>query len=76
MKTITWNGFIIKYNEEEFNSDKSAIEFVEVIYNGNEDEFKDSNIIDLTYPDYLHIGDKEYEYVGGRLYEREEEEWW
>lgn len=76
MKTITWNGFIIKYNEDEFNSDKSAIEFVEVIYNGNEDEFKDSNIIDLTYPDYLHIGDKKYEYVGGRLYEYEEEEWW
>ena len=71
MKTFNYRGWAVKYNDVE-TSEEIIKEFIEDIYRANEDVFKNIKSIDASHLDYIKIGSKKYEFVGGRLYDYED----
>lgn len=71
MKTFNYRGWAVKYNDVE-TSEEIIKEFIEDIYRANADVFKNIKSIDASHLDYIKIGSKKYEFVGGRLYDYED----
>ena len=71
MKTFNYRGWAVKYNDVE-TSEEVIKEFIEDIYRANADVFKNVKSIDASHLDYIKIGSKKYEFVGGGLYDYED----
>lgn len=71
MKTFNYRGCRVKYNDSQ-TSEAVTKEFIEDIYKDNADVFENVKSIDVSNLDYIKIGSKKYEFVGGRLYDYED----
>lgn len=67
VKTTNNGRYTIKYNEDEIN-EVDARELVDEIESNYRDVFENVKEVDLTNDEYFVIGDKKYQYIGGRLY--------
>lgn len=67
VKTVNNGKYTIKYNEDEIN-EIDAKELVDEIESSYRDVFENVKEVDLTNDEYFVIGDKKYQYIGGRLY--------
>lgn len=68
IKTVNNGRYTIKYNENEID-EEDVKELVDEIERSYRDVFDNVKEVDLTNDEYFIIGDKKYQYIGGRLYD-------
>ena len=71
MKTFNYRGWKVKYDDSE-TSEAVTKEFIEDIYKSYADVFENVKSINASHLDYIKIGTKKYQFVGGRLYDYED----